>query len=252
MKTIAPQYGGGNGGGGYKPYNDNSSLSHFAFEAGGGFTAPLGNAASGGFTSIIGDGNKYGTETWGGNFIVGAGWSFTKRFTLLGELSYNDNKIPGRTLSAFYNLIGGSSLTDGSGNPIYSIGGNIHTYGITAEPVFYYYTSDKHSYSGYIIGGGGWYHKSVNFTEPAQYCDYYYGYCGVTNQTFSSYSDSGLGANLGTGISFKPFGQYSRAKLFAEARYVFVGTPRETATSNPSDLHTGTEELIPVTVGIRF
>ena len=42
MQTVAPQYGGGYGGGNYHRYSDNSRLSHLAFEAGGGFTAPLG------------------------------------------------------------------------------------------------------------------------------------------------------------------------------------------------------------------
>ena len=245
MKTIAPQYGGGYGGGNYHRYNDNSRWSHFAFEAGGGFTAPIGNAASGGFTSVIGDGNKYPAITWGGNFLVGGGWNFSKRFALLGEFSYNDNKIPGKTLNALYNEVFASQ-------GISYLGGNVHTLAITAEPVFYYYNSKKHNYAGYVIGGGGWYHKSTNFTTPIQSCDYFYGYCGYSNQTFSSFTDNAGGLNLGTGISFKPFGPDSRAKLFAEARYVWVDTPGYDLNSTTGNPHTGTEELIPVTFGIRF
>ena len=254
MKKIAPQYGGG---GGYHPYNtDNSRFSHFAFELGGGFTAPLGNAASGGFTTIIGDGNRYGTETWGGNILAGGGWRFSKRFQLLGEFTYNSSKIPGRTLSAFYNIIGGGAeLTDGSGNPIPAIGGNVHTFGYSAEPMFYYMNSDKHKYAGYVLGGVGFYHKTVNFTAPVISQDFF-GDVFQTNQTFSSYSDNGVGFNIGTGVSFKPLGEYSPLNLFAEARYVFVNTPRESAAdiANPNSfiLHTGTEEMIPVTVGLRF
>ncbi len=252
MKTIAPQYGGGYGGGGYKPYNDNSRFSHIAFEAGGGFTAPIGNAASGGFTSLIGDGSvKYPTITYGGNLLIGAGWNFSKRFAVLGEFQYDTNKIPGRTLSALYYQLDPVVGLSASGIP--NIGGNVHTYSVTAEPVFYYYNSDKHSYAGYIIGGGGWYHKSTNFTAPVESYDPYYGGVYVTNQTFSSYSDNAGGANIGTGVSFKPFGQYSRAKLFAEARYVYVATPSESAADvQAGNFHTGSEELIPITFGIRF
>ena len=60
--------------------------------------------------------------------------------------------------------------------------------------------------------------------------------------------------DFGTGVSYKIFGPESRGKLFAEVRYVFADTPRETATdiTNANVLHIGTEEQIPVTVGIRF
>ncbi len=248
IQTVAPQYGGGYGGGNYHRYNDNSRWSHFAFEAGGGFTAPIGNDVTGGFTSLIGNGTNYGTDTWGGNFLVGAGWAFSKRFTLLGEYSWNTNKIPGNTLSAVYNSGGFASAG------IYSIGGNVHTQAITAEPMFYYFNSDKHKYAGYLIGGVGYYHKSINFTAPVAE-DTFYGVYDV-NETIDSYSNNSVGFNIGTGVSFKPFGPDSRAKLFAEARYVFVDSPSETAAelANPNStaLNTGTEEYIPVTLGIRF
>jgi hypothetical protein len=250
IRAVAPQYGGGYGGGNYHRYSDNSRLSHLAFEAGGGFTAPIGNDVNGGFTTLLAapgtPAENYGTDTYGGNFLVGAGWNFSKRFALLGEYSWNTNKIPGRTLSAVYNE-GGFAADD-----LYSIGGNVHTQGITAEPVFYYYNSDKHNYAGYVIGGGGYYHKSTNFTAPVEEETFYGDY--IVTETFSTYTNNSIGFNLGTGISFKPFGPDSRAKLFAEARYVFVDSPRETAAdiSNQNILNTGTEEYIPVTVGLRF
>lgn len=242
-----PQYGGGYGGGRYHRYDNNGGWSHFAFEAGGGFTAPIGNDVNGGFTSIVGDGYNHGTETWGGNFLVGAGWNFTKRFALLGEYSWNTNKIPGSTLSAVYNS--DPSFYQAG---ITQLGGNVHTQGITAEGVYYYYNSNRHSYAGYVIGGGGFYHKSTNFTTPIESCgiSYYGEYCGYYNETVSDFTDNAGGVNLGTGISFKPFGEYSRAKLFAEARYTFVDTPG--AAANSSNPHDGSEEIIPVTVGIRF
>ena len=241
--SASPQYGGG----GYSGYHE-SRWSHLAFEAGGGFTAPIGNDVNGGFTTAIGDGNNYGTNGWGGNLLVGAGWTFTKRFSLLGEYQFNSSKIPGRTLSAVYN----SDAADYESAGIASIGGNVHTNSITAEPVFYYYNSNKHNYAGYLIGGVGWYHKSINFTAPVEEETFYGVY--VANETFNSYSDSGVGFNLGSGVSFKPFGADSRAKLFAEARYVYADTPKESAadTTNNNVLHTGTEGLIPVSVGIRF
>ena len=139
-----------------------------------------------------------------------------------------------------------------SANGIPNIGGSVHTQSVTAEPVFYYFNSDRHNFAGYLIGGGGYYHKSTNFTAPVEEESLYGVY--VVNQTFTSYSDNELGFNLGTGVSIKPFGSDSRAKLFAEARYTFVNSPRESAAdlTNGNVLHTGTEELIPISVGIRF
>ena len=246
IKTIAPQYGGG--GGGYHPYNDTGSFSHFAFEAGGGFTAPLGNAKNSGLEFLVGDGQRYGTITWGGNFLVGAGWNFSKRFTLLGEFQYDANKIPGRSLSAVYNT-----------NPAFAqagivvLKGSVHTLSVTAEPMYYYLQNDKSKFGAYVIGGGGYYHKSTNFTTPVQsYGGYYYGGGGVVNQTVASFADSAVGGNLGTGVTFKPMGEYSHLKLFAEARYVFVDTPSFDPNSLKGTPHTGTEELLPVTFGIRF
>ena len=249
IKTIvAPQYGGG-GGGGYHGYHDSSNFSHLAIEAGGGFTAPIGNAASGGFSSLIGDGQRYGSITWGGNFLVGAGWNFTKRFTVLGEYQYDSNKIPGRTLAAVYNS---DSTFAQSG--ITQLNGSVHTQSVTAEPMYYYLQNDKSKIGAYVIGGGGYYHKSTNFTTPVESYGGYYGFGGggLVNAPVIDFSDNAVGANLGTGVTFKPLGEYSQFKLFAEARYVFVDTPSFNPNSLSGQPHTGTEELVPVTVGIRF
>jgi hypothetical protein len=255
--SPSPQYGGGYGKqGSYKPYGE-SRFSHIAIEAGGGFSIPIGNDVNGGFTNsldslnIAGISGNYGTEIFGGNLLVGGGWKFSKRFTLLGEYQFNTNKIPGRTLSAEYESNAANFVSDN----INAIGGNVHTNSITAEPMFYYLNSDRRSFSGYIIGGVGYYHKTINFTAQVLEQDAFGDVFGV-NQTFDSFSDSGLGGNLGTGIAFKVFGPDSQVRLFAEARYLFANTPRQTAADNANTnafiLHTGTEELIPVSVGIRF
>jgi len=245
--AALPQYGGS--GGGYNGYHG-SRWDHVALEFGGGLTVPVGNDVNGGFTTVIGDGNNYGTETWGGNFLVGGGWSFSKKFTLFGEYEFNSNKIPGKTLSAVYN----ANAANYASNGINNIGGNVHTNSLTAEPMFTYYSSDKHSYAGYLIGGVGWSHKTVNFTAPVEEESFYGIY--VVNETFSSYADNGLNVNFGTGVSYKIFGPDSRAKLFGEVRYVLADTPRETeaeaTNTTTSILHTGSEGLIPITVGLRF
>jgi hypothetical protein len=63
-----PQYGR-NTGSGYPSFENR--WSHVAFEAGGGFTAPIGN--------------DHPFVTYGYNLTVGGGWNFTKKFGTLVE-----------------------------------------------------------------------------------------------------------------------------------------------------------------------
>ena len=213
--SPSPQYGKQN----YPQYPSyHSKLSHIAFVGGGGFTAPIGN-------------DTHGYETWGWNLLVGGGWNFTKRYGLLFEYQFNRNKIPGATLAQV-----GTS------------GGHITSHLLLFDPIIYLFP--KHSWTPYITGGGGFSRKVTAFTnlQQQQFCYYYfcsYGYAPVTVAQFSSMQAA---ADLGIGFAWKAFGSGSNAKLFAESRYVFVDSPRPTKTTNGE----GTEEIIPVTFGIRW
>jgi hypothetical protein len=126
------------------------SLSHIAIEAGAGFNAPIGND-----TPYI---------TWGGNFTGGVGLHFFQRFTLLGEFQFMDNKLPGAFVAA------------GGGQ-----GGNAHIFSITVDPAIDLFP--KWTNSVYLSGGGGFYHKSTNFTVQ-QCCDFYGYPVNVTTNGF--------------------------------------------------------------------
>lgn len=208
------QYGRNNNG--YPNYT--SRWSHFAFEAGGGFTAPIGNDVRGGY------------DGWGYNVTLGGGWNFSKYIGALLEYQFNRNVIPQSTLNA----IGVPS-------------GNINTWSLTIDPIIY--LPMTHSMGAYITGGGGFYRKVTNFSAPQQVeqC-YYFCYYGYTNQTIGHFSSNQGGLNIGLGGYWKAFGPDSNAKLYAEARYVWVDSPRPTDTQQGE----GTEGLIPVTFGIRF
>lgn len=210
----SPQYGGGNRSS-YPSYE--SRWSHIAFVGGGGFTAPIGN-----------DTNGY--ETFGYNLDVGGGWNFSKKFGVLFEYQFDKNKIPGRTIAA-----------------VGAQGGNINSHLFLFDPVYYFRARNTSGFYG--TGGIGFSRKVTNFTdlEPTEECYYfcYYGYAPVTVANFSS---NQLAADIGIGTYWKAFGRDSNAKLFAEARYIFVDSPAPTKTTNGE----GTEGLIPVTVGIRF
>ncbi len=211
----SPQYGGRSNRSQYPNYQ--SRMSHLAIVAGAGFTGPIGN-------------DTHGYDTWGYNLDVGGGWNFTKKVGVVVEYQFDRNKIPGATIAA-----------------IGAQGGNINSHLFLFDPIIYFYSGK--SSGAYVTGGGGFSRKVTNFTDlqSVQQCYYfcYYGYAPVTVASFSSTQGA---FDAGLGLYWKAFGRDSNAKLFAEARYVWVDSPKPTATTNGE----GTEGLIPATFGIRF
>jgi hypothetical protein len=188
------------------------SARRWAFEAGGGFNAPIGNDIP--------------YITWGGNFTVGGGMHFNRWFALLAEYQFIADKLPG----ALVNAGGGDT-------------GNAHIQSITAAPVID--LMPKHATSVYLVGGGGWYYKSTNWNVLVGYD--FYGY--PVYATANSFSSNQFGASGGFGISHRMGGVYGdgTAKLFAETRYLWIDTPK---IGEPNGL--GTTGLIPVTLGVRW
>ncbi|MGB9147594.1 MAG: hypothetical protein WCC14_17340 [Acidobacteriaceae bacterium] len=234
--SPSPQYGNNR----YPSYpNYTSSWSHIAIEAGAGFTAPIGN-----------DTHPYESpgwnvnETWGYNINVGGGWNFTKHFGALLEYTFDKQKIPGATLSTIY-----AQANDDGADLTYPLGGNVNTWSLTVDPI--YYLPVTHKSGVYVTGGGGFYRKVANFTEPELEEECYYYYCGYGygNATAAHSSSNQGGINAGLGIYWKAFGADSNAKFYAETRYVWVDSP---VASNSDPFGGGTEGLVPVTFGIRF
>lgn len=199
--------------------------SHWAGEIGAGFSAPT-NASS-----------PY--ITWGGGLTLGGGAHLNKYVTLLAEYQFDDNKLPG------------ALIAETGAN-----GGYAHTWSLTLNPVIDLMPKRVNSF--YVTGGGGFYRKVTSFTDPSltEYCDYYYGYCGVdtSNVVVGHFSSNQGGWNVGAGVTHRLGGKHGRTQLYAEARYLFVDTPG--VTSNPNGLDTTTvasgTSLIPVRFGVRF
>lgn len=220
-KPAAGQYdnnGGGNGG-------SHGLRSKLAFEAGGGFNGPAGSTSN--------------YLTWGANFTLGGGMHLNKRLTVLAEYQFIDDKLPGK-------LIAETGAT----------GGNAHIWSFTVDPVLD--LMPKRSNSVYVTGGGGFYRKVTNFTnpQPTQYCTYYYCGTGYQNVTVGHFSSNQGGWSIGGGYTHRFGGMYgdSRVQLFAEVRYLDVMTPQ--SNSSPNGLGTayvrsGTK-VVPVTLGVRF
>src|ERR1700677_701723 len=226
LRDAAASLGSDGGAAGGQDYGSKHGLFHsLAFEAGGGFNGPLG------------DSSNY--ITWGGNFTLGGGLHFNKRFSLLAEYQFMDDKLPG-------NVIAETGAT----------GGDAHIWSLTLSPVIDLFP--KATNSVYITGGGGFYRKVTNFTDPeeAEYCEYYY--CGVTteNEVVGHFSSNQGGFNIGGGFTHRVGGVYNDGtmKLFAEVRYLDVFSPASAIAPNglgTATVGTGTR-LLPITLGLRW
>jgi hypothetical protein len=209
----------------YGSYHHRGWASHLAFEAGGGANGPVGDSSN--------------DITWGGNLTVGAGYKFTPHLSALIEYQFLDNKLPGR-------LIGETGAD----------GGYAHIWGFGIAPVIDLFP--KKTNDVYITGGGGFYRKVTNFTDPqeAEYCYYYYCGIDVENVVVGHYSSNQGGWNVGGGFTHRMGGVYGdgNVKLFAEARYLDVMTPSSSIA--PNGLGTAAvgsdTKLVPITLGVRF
>ena len=214
--------GGGSGGGAGQstPSRRRIAAHGLAFEFGGGFNAPIGNDTS------SNEGGPF--ITWGGNVTGGAGLRFSQHVSLLGEFQFIDNKLPGVFIAEAGN---------GASN------GNTHIVSITANPVIELFPKSTNDI--YVTGGGGYYHKSTNFSIQVC-CDFNDFPVAIDTNSFSS---NQLGGSLGLGYARRLGGTYgdSKMKLFGEARYLFLNTPPVGAVNG-----LGTTELIPVTIGVRW
>jgi hypothetical protein len=229
LRAAAASLGsdGSNGGAAAgQDYGSHHNMFHsLAFEASGGANGP------------VGDSNSY--ITWGGNFTVGGGLHFSQRFSLLAEYQFIDDKLPG-------NLIAETGAN----------GGNAHLWSLTFDPVVD--LAPKRTNSVYVTGGGGFYRKVTNFTDPQQeqYCEYYY--CGIEteNVVVGHFSSNQGGWNVGGGFTHRVGGISGdgQMKVFAELRYLDVDTPA--VTSNPNGLGTTTvgagTKLLPISFGVRW
>lgn len=224
--AATPEPAGG-GGGQY----DNRGAGHrglfsrWAFEAGAGANGPAPSSSS--------------YITWGANLNVGGGFHFTRALTLLVEYQFIDDKLPAAVIA-----------------PTGADGGNAHIWSFTLAPVVDLFP--KKINSVYITGGGGFYRKVTNFTDPLPYlyCNYFY--CGIYSQNtvVGHFSSNQGGMNVGAGFSHKLGGVDGdgQTKLFAEARYLWIDTPQVNSQPNglgATRIAAGTE-LIPISLGIRF
>jgi len=166
----------------------------------------------------------------GANFVVGAGPNLRKFLGLDAEFMWHD-------LPVKRNVINALQVPDASAR-LYSVTFN----GIVPIP-----THGKVGF--YLIGGGGWYHRSGELTEPGlvhgTVCEPFWIWWGDCvdglipgNKVLASSSSDTFGGNIGGGITYR-FGMGS-IKFYSEARY-------HHAPHN----HINTD-ILPLTFGLRW
>lgn len=190
------------------------NTSRFAFNAGAGFTEPVRESD--------------GRLKTGFNVNAGAGMNFTPRLGLMAEFGFNDMGLSDRSLAA-------SGFPDGTGR----------IYSVTLNPIVHF--NPRGRFDVYAIGGGGYYRRTVEFTQPTvstiTLFDPFYGVffpaAVPATQVLASYTQNKGGLNVGGGFSVRLHGD-SNAKFYAEARYHYMFTT-PVATS-----------MLPVTFGFRW
>jgi len=187
-------------------------VQRFSFDVGGGFTQPLGNTG------------RHLDEGW--NIRGGAGFNFSQYVGLMIQADYNRFGINRSTLNS-------------AGFP----DGNVSIFSTTLDPIVH--LTPRSHFDVYLIGGGGLYRRSQEFTQPGVVAitafDPFFGFYRAavpTTQVLSSYTVNKPGVNGGAGIAL---GSKWHGKFFAEARYhrIFMS----------NYLHT---DYIPVSFGFRW
>lgn len=184
----------------------------FNFSLGAGFTNPIG--ATGRDLNI------------GWNVGVGAGMNFSQWVGFMVDANYNQMGINSATLSNI-------------GFP----GGNTNVFSATLDPIVH--LTPRSHFDLYVIGGGGYYRREIQFTAPTVvgFTGYnpffgFYSAAVPTNAVISSYSVNKPGVDIGAGIAL---GTKWHGKFFAEARYnrIFINSSTRM-------------DYIPATFGFRW
>jgi opacity protein-like surface antigen len=182
-------------------------------EGGGGVSPLVGNIS-----------NRLDT---GWHVTLGAGYNFTRHFTVTGDFMYNGFGVSRAVLNE-------AKVPDG----------NAHLWSLTANPKIRFSPDSK--VDPYVVGGIGYYRRVVEFTRPTLVptliFDPFFGALFNTllpaNQVIGRITRDGIGGSVGGGVDVRVGN--GGLKLFGEVRY--------------HDANTGAidTQMVPITVGLRW
>jgi hypothetical protein len=172
--------------------------------------------------------------------VGGTGRSLDLGWNIKGGVGYNFSSVVGAMVQLDYDSLG---ITSSSLSNLGFPGGNVHVFSATLDPIVHL-TPHSH-FDLYLIGGGGMYRRTQEFTQPgvATGTGYdpffgFYNYGIPTTEVLASYTVVKPGVNGGMGIGL---GSKWGGKFYAEARYhrIFMG----------NNSHT---DYVPVSFGFRW
>jgi hypothetical protein len=227
-------------------YNDSHTNSDgsakYTFLIGGGLTLPVGGS------------HNYLTTSY--NIQAGAARNFNKKFGVQVEFDWANFGFQTATLNNQLAIYNGPFFLYG----LPQLGGTSHVWSFTLNPIMNFYTSD--TWGAYLIGGGGFYHKTANFTTPIivqGFSPFYGPYAYQANQTVDKYTSNAFGVNAGLGMTYK-FSRFAGERFYVEARYVYTFNskrPFDYGDVNFNNVNVFPQNsaktgFIPVTFGVRF
>ena len=185
---------------------------------------PVAVNVGGGFSPLVGDVSSHLTNGW--HMAGGVGYNIGL-LTIGPQFTYN-----------------GFGVAQSALMRAHAPNGDAHVWSITADPRLQLPFGSK--FRPYVIGGVGYYRRTVNFTRPAlapvTFLDPFFGFVfpGVigVNQVLATTTRGGIGGSFGAGWAIKLGSKGTQ--LFTEARYHYAATG-----SVPT-------RMIPVTFGLRF
>jgi hypothetical protein len=204
-------------------YNADSSPK-LAMEFGGGYSASAGSSRQ--------------AQDDGWNYLMGGGYNFNRRLSLLAEYGFNHFRAPQSEVDA---LFGAQPTGPGTSQVV----GDTHLWKLTLDPSYRYHQTEHLGL--YVVAGGGFFRKLQIFRTEYNAC---INSCGPPTSDLLRASNNAGGIEGGAGASWRP-GTYSNARLFAEVRYVWVDNKPGLNDQfyAPAD---GATHYLPITAGLRW
>ena len=189
----------------------------------------------------------------GGQFAIGGTFWTTPTVGIQAEYNYNKMGGPSKTLTLFPTP---TALSSGTG----ILESNQQMHAGIFDVVFRPAHHSNRGVGGYVLGGIGYYHRTIQLTSPAvgyaTVCDPYWYACYPTavpvTTIIGDRSSNDFGINFGGGMTFG-----REAKFYIEARYHYVWGP-DISKVNTGGSTTGTSSVstnaqyFPLSFGFRF